>query len=520
MGLRGKGTVDMRKTLSVLSLLLLVVISTASAQTVVQRVRLGNQVEGMTYINTGPLAKHIVIIDGRYLTGVPAEGRGAAPFSNLFDLMNLGYVAPPRGLAWVDTEQLFIFTDPTAGAPSTTFRLTDHKGQPKGTIVFQWPSDFVDGAPYVEEIAWIPLSAPQYPGMFVFLAPQTAGNGLEALFVMDRKGNLVKEILLNQDPNSPYYLFATGLAYRDGRLLLGNTDGNLYEVDFDGNVIAPPVVFPDATDIEGIAVLAKNRVVITSHSNGKLIYLDAQLNRLPEERSYKVGFGLGASTYAAWNSSTNEYIVYATDLEPTISLPQLGAIGANLKSSHVYADMAPFYGQAFGRIDYLPSLNVITMPWRSTSPRRLEYFTPSGATDGLTIGDGSADYRLSAFAYVPNGFIARRIVNTTVLEFFDMNAQLTGLQLDPSPWMQPGSVVFDVAPFTSAGEQRYLVLTSETPQRLLTLDANGNFVSSVDVTRLNLRTVGSVKYITSGPKAGAFVAMDGNVNEMVVFTLP
>lgn len=511
----------MRKTLSVLSLLLLVVISTASAQTVVQRVRLGNQVEGMAYINTGPLAKHIVIIDGRYLTGVPAEGRDAAPFSNLFDLMNLGYLAPPRGVAWVETEQLFIFTDPTTGTPSTTFRLTDHKGHPKGTIVFQWPSDFVDGAPYVEEIAWIPRSAPQYPGMFVFLAPQTAGNGLEALFVMDRKGNVVKEILLNQDPNSPYYLAATGLAYRDGRLLLGNTDGNLFEVDFDGNVMAPPVFFPDATDIEGIAVLAKDRVVITSHSNGKLIYLDASLNRLPEERSYKVGFGLGAAVSAAWDSSTNEYIVYATDLERTINLPQLGAIGANLKSSHLYFDMAPFYGQVFQRMDYLQPLNVVTMPWRNGNPRRLEYFSPSGATDGPTIGDGSANYRLTAFGYIPNyGFIARRTINSTVLEFFDMNAQLTGLQFDLSPWMQPGSVVFDVAPFTSAGEQRYLVLTSEKPQRLLTLDASSNLLSSVDTTPLNLLTIGSVKYITSGPKAGAFVAVDGNVNEMVVFRLP
>jgi hypothetical protein len=443
----------MRKTLSVLSILFFVGISTASAQTVVQRVRLGNLVEGMTYINEGPLAKHIVIIDGRYLTGVPAEGRGATPFSNLFDVMELGYLAPPRGVAWIETEQRFIFTDPTVGTPSTTFRLTDFRGRPKGTIVFQWPSDFVDGAPYVEEIAWMPLCAPVYPGMFVFLAPQTAGNGLEALFVMDRKGNLVKEIVLNQDPNSPYYLAATGLAYRSGHLLLGNQDGNLYEIDFDGNVTSPPVFFPDATDIEGVAVLSRDRVVITSHTDGKLIYLDTNLNRLPLERSYKVGFGLGASVEVAWDSATNEYIIYATDMEPTIALPQLGAIPANLKSSHLYLDMAPFYGQALGRMDYFSYSHVMTMPWRSANPRRLEYFSPWGASDGPTIGDGSADYRIGAFGYVTNGFIARRVVNTMVLEFFDMNAQLTGQQFDLSPWMQPGSFISAVAPFTSNGRQ-------------------------------------------------------------------
>ena len=513
----------MRKTLPILLLLVPVLLPMASAQTVVQRVRLGNSVEGMTYIDQGPLAKHIVIIDGETLYGVPAEGRGNSPFLKLFDLTPLGYLAAPRGVAYIETEKVFIFTDPLNGAPSTTFRLADHQGRLKGTIVFQWPADFVDGAPYVEEIAWIPLDAPQYAGDFIFIAPQTTGDGLQALMVMDRRGNLVKEILLNQDPTSPYFLAPTGLAYRNGLLLLGNTDGNLFEVDLDGNITRPPVFFPDATDIEGVAVLAKGRVAITSHSDGKLIYLDPNLNRETQERSYKIGFGLTSPAGVAWNSSTREYIVYATDFESTMTLPQLGAIASDLKSGHLYFDMAPFFnlGAVFGRTDYLPSEDAAVMPWRNTAPRRLEFFRPSGAFDGPTIGDGSPAYRLVAFAYVPGtGYIGRQIPNVTSLTLFDLAAQPTGVQFDLSPWIQAGKSIVDVAPFTKGGEQRYLVLTNETPQRLLTLGATGNLLTSTDITPLHVDQIGALKYITSGPKAGGFATVDSSRNELVIFTLP
>ena len=173
-------------------------------------------------------------------------------------------------------------------------------------------------------------------------------------------------------------------------------------------------------------------------------------------------------------------------------------------------------------MDYNPYLDAVTMPWRSVVPRRLEFFSPFGAWDGPTIGDGSVSYRLNAFAYLSgDGFIARRNPDTTLLTFFDSNAQPTGMLFDVSAWIQNGAFVADVAPFpTSIGEQRYLVLTNEVPRRLLTLDASGNLLSAVDATALNARNVFAVKYISSGPNAGGFAAVDYDTNELIVFRLP
>jgi len=98
---------------SVLIIFVLGLVSLASAQTVVQRIRLGNSVEGMAYVDNGPLAKYLVLIDGEKLIGAPAESRGAIPFLPLFDLTSLGYPAAPRGVGWISSERLFIFTDPT-----------------------------------------------------------------------------------------------------------------------------------------------------------------------------------------------------------------------------------------------------------------------------------------------------------------------------------------------------------------------------------------------------------------------
>jgi hypothetical protein len=510
----------MRRSLVVILLLTLVLFSSASAQTVVQRVRLGNSVEGMTYVNNGPLAKHIVIIDGETLYGVPAEARGNSPFMKLFDLNSLGYLAAPRGVGYIETEKLFIFTDPLIG-PTSTFRLTDHQGRNKGSIAFQWPDDLVGTAPYVEEIAWIPLDSPRYAGKFIFIASQTADPYGFVLIVMDRNGNMVREIPLNQDPNSPYYLAGTGLAYRNGRLLLGNLDGYLFEIDLDGNITAPPVSFPDATDLEGVAVLAKGRVAVTSHSNGKLIFLDTNLNREPQERSYKLGFGLCSPQSAAWNSVSNEYIVYANDYEPTLTLPQLGAVAADLKSEHVYFDMAQFASALLGKMDYQPLEDAVVMPWRNNIPRQLEFFRPTGAYSGPQIGDGSPNYRVVAFAHVPGkGYIGRAVTSLTALQLFDFAAQPTGVQFELAPVLTPGTGIIDVAPFTNGGEQRYLVLTGENPKRLLTLDPNGVVLGSVTITPLHSDAMQSIKYVSSGPSEGAFVAVNSSRNEMVIFTLP
>lgn len=500
-------------------------VSALNAQTVIQRVRLGNTVEGITFINNGPYAKHIAIIDGQNLYAVPAEGRGNTPFKKLFNFTTVGFSIAPRGLAWIESEKLFIFTDATIGGLSTTFRFSDHHGRPKGSIVFNWPDDFVDAAPYVEGIVWMPPDAPRYAGNFIFIARPTASDS-PTLFVMDRAGQYVDRIPFNTYSEMPdYTIDPIGLAYRSGHLLLGDISGNLWEIDLDSNFVRPPVFFNDATDIEGVAVLATGRVAITSHCNGKLIYLDGNLNRLPEQRSYLAGFGLSTASTVAWDNTNNRFGVYFNDLEPTAGLPQLAAISPDLKSTQLILDMAPNAGNFYGRMDYLPS-GVWAMPRRAPRPRKIQFFNELGTSDGPLIGNDGMQPQdnLVAFSFIPDAwlFAVRRATTPTTLEFIDYLGAPIGTPYNLAPAMPPGAVIVDIAYFAPDGTfpGKFLVLTSGSPQTLLLVDYSGNVLATYNTSRLATNSLSSVKYISTGPKRGDFVAVDNNEDELIIFKLP
>jgi hypothetical protein len=56
---------------------------------------------------------------------------------------------------------------------------------------------------------------------------------------------------------------------------------------------------------------------------------------------------------------------------------------------------------------------------------------------------------------------------------------------------------------------------------MLTLDLNGNLLSSYAYREaLGMPTVFGVTAITTGPRAGAFAAVNAENSEVVIFTLP
>ena len=110
--------------------------------------------------------------------------------------------------------------------------------------------------------------------------------------MVNRLGEVVAKITPNIDQTFVNF-YPTGLAYHDGHLFVGDLASDLYEFDLDGNIVAGPLHFSDAYDLEGVTFAERsNRVVVTSGANGKLIFLDASLERQPEERSFLAGFGL------------------------------------------------------------------------------------------------------------------------------------------------------------------------------------------------------------------------------------
>src|SRR5687768_6708924 len=71
--------------------------------------RIGNNVEGMTLPDRGKLKGDIVLLDGDEVRVIPRDGRPRV----LFNIVERGLVADwtPRGIAWVGSEQRFVFHD-------------------------------------------------------------------------------------------------------------------------------------------------------------------------------------------------------------------------------------------------------------------------------------------------------------------------------------------------------------------------------------------------------------------------
>src|SRR5690349_10963197 len=125
-------------------------------QTEIKRLRLGNIVESLAYVSTGPHAGTIAIVDGMQVTGFVADGRGNTPVQTLFDFSKLGFTSQPTGMGYMSDEHLFVFTHPPVASPTATLDLADSKGNPAGSVQFTWPDEFAGTFPYAEGIGWIP----------------------------------------------------------------------------------------------------------------------------------------------------------------------------------------------------------------------------------------------------------------------------------------------------------------------------------------------------------------------------
>jgi hypothetical protein len=80
-------------------------VASAQAQTVVYRARIGNFVEAIAYVPNGPNANHIAISDGFEVWAFPAAGNGNAPARMLFNTHDLSVSGGAfRGMAYITSE--------------------------------------------------------------------------------------------------------------------------------------------------------------------------------------------------------------------------------------------------------------------------------------------------------------------------------------------------------------------------------------------------------------------------------
>ncbi|HKG14037.1 MAG TPA: hypothetical protein VKB12_11875, partial [Pyrinomonadaceae bacterium] len=182
----------------------------ASAQTVISRARIGNNVEDITFVTKGALSNHVVTLDGYEVYGLPASGGGNAPFRKLFDLRQLPINIAPRGLAYVESEGLFVLQEPTQ--PDKLF-FVDHKGDLQSTRTIQYLGGFEPLQ--LEGLAYVPADSPSFADRILMVAwdenPDCDDGTGTRIEVINRSGQVEAEIF----PDAPVRCRELGgVAYR------------------------------------------------------------------------------------------------------------------------------------------------------------------------------------------------------------------------------------------------------------------------------------------------------------------
>jgi len=287
------------------------------AQTVIDRMRLGNNVEDVTYITAEPFADHIAVLNGHEVYGVSGRSLnacGSLVVRKLFDLRRLGLQIGSRGFAYMQSERLFAVQDP---AQRSTLFITDMAGEPVERRTIRYPDGFVPD--HLEGLAYIPPSSPVFPDHLVLVA-MVYGNPFDLrLEVMERDGTVVAEIL-PEAPVSDYLV--TGVAYKAPDRLLVSSGDLVYTLDFYGNVVAGPAILEEEASIEGLVQLADGRVAAADYSTGRIFFFDDNLNRLwGDDRECGVGLDLSQPAGMAWDSGKGTHVI--SDRRGTNQLAEL-----------------------------------------------------------------------------------------------------------------------------------------------------------------------------------------------------
>jgi len=504
------------------ALVILIVLSQAllstvlDAQTVVQRKRLGNNTEAMTAIHAGPLKNYIAIMDGTDVLAFANGGQGDAPVQKLFSVLGLGTNVGPRGIAYIDAEQLFVFDDPSTPDLNTLF-LSDNHGRPKGTIQVTYPDGFVPDD--VEALVWLPPTASKFGNhilqVVVSFATPTPTVKIE---VIDRStGQVVSEIIPNITLANPAD-FIDGLGFQSpDQLIVGATDGTLWQMDFSGNVLRGPVSLPNVADIESIAQTDNNRIAVAGYNTGKLTFLDGNLNPLfGQDRSFLVGFGLSQSYGVAWDTDLQRHLVMFPGSSAPSDVPQIVTLPLSLGSERQLVNLSGVTGPR--ALSYMPEEHRIALSQFGCSPNCaiFLYDNQGNLTEQVPVGFG-----LFAMTYVPTTkqFVGAKQGDLTTLLFVARDGTpVNSIDLTPIGIDQITAITFFNPNHPTGGE--FLLFGSPDTHQAFVIDFTGKLLQQFDYKNaLGAVLVRDLSTITSGPPCGVFSLVSQDTSEIVIFTL-
>ena len=500
-----------------------------TAATVINRARLGNSTEDISYSPNGTFGGQFIILDGYDVLLLPPMGAGSRGPQKLFDVRGLNITGAPRGLAFLESEKLFVLNDLRR---RSTLLLANLKGGAAGERTIQYPEGFapeqVEG---LDAMAGPSLNLRS--GETLALAALRFTPALESrLEILTRFGDTYRTSREVIPPDPVGTSFVAGAAFRSGSgarreagFVVG-ADNIVYLLDAVGNVIASAEV-PEALSIEGVAQTETGAVFAADVAAGRLFAFDQALRRTPElDRDYHIGFGLFSPLGLAWDAEAGRHLVLATSA--ATGAPQVAGVSSALNSAEQFIDLA---AQNFGRgrrMAYLADEGLLAVA-HNRSPRAILLFNAKGQL-AETI-DVSAAGSPSALAYIPSTReFAVRVTEAglaTVLFIFSRDGKLTRkVDLSNTGLKSVVALTHFGAPRGDFGVGRFLVLdgplTDADPatNRAVITDLDGNLLSEFDTRKsLGVLAPGDVAEITTGENAGALSIIDRSSNELVVFTL-
>ena len=484
---------------------------------VLQRELLGRFISDLDFVPDGPLAGHIVMLNGQEVHGIPADAEPDKQIRKLFDLRQQT-VGAATGIAYIASERLFAIADV---GQLDALLVVDHRGTPHPPRPIQYLDGLVPDL--VDGLAYLPSTSARFPDHLLMVTQRLTEDFilLNRIQVIRLDGQVVAEI-----PVLHSSTVAIGVAFLPpDRLLVTNDLNEIWILDFDGNPVAPPVA-TELLPAEGIVGLADGRIV--TGEGAQLRFYDAELNRRPQDdQDGGTRIGLLFPMSVAWNSDTHEHLVVAFDESfgntgnSFLSL-QVAAVPLSLDASRPVVDLSggPFRSP---KATYMPDENLIAVGLRKSGspPPQIAFYDNNGAL--LELIDASAIGGLgflSRITYIPT---TREfaVVELTQRSKLKMLTRTGALAREIDLASIGINSIFALAYFNPLHPSGGQFLIFAESDRAVITDFGGNLMSEFNFRdELELQTVMGASAITTGPLAGAFAAVEStDSSPLVVFQL-
>ena len=501
--------------------------SDATAQTVITKARIGGYAEDITFVASGPLKDHLVMIDGFEVVAANTK-KPKDPLRTVFSLKIPELDVLPTGLTYIESEGLFAF------ASDSNFKklfLFDSAGTFRGTRNIQYLNSAYTPQ-HFEGMGYIPSSSPLFPDHLMVVVWDDLAGGPVRVEIMRRDGVVVSELYRPDWPASFFESSIGDVAYlAPNRLLVTPYGAGIWTMDFSGNIISGPVTIQDGVG-EGIVQLSDSHIVATNFPQS-LLFFDSALNRLPAgDRNDIIGLNLNTPGGVAWNPDTNQLLVSHDMLSP--GSPAISSVPTSLDGATTVVNSSAFpFGQ---RLTYLPGEHLIAMT--HLNPRAIVLFNSDGTFNSqIDLSVAALGQNLGApvgITYIPttNEFVVafngagndpnRAVVRRSLYVLSRTGTLIRTLDLTATGAGGIGGLDYYLDP---DGNERFIILSSAGRVIITDLTGNSRNTSGFLIFEFNSRVkLGllsrvDIAAITTGPLAGAFAIIENRGGEVVIFRL-